>query len=81
MNNVTYTLHIDRADEGGYVAFFPVLPGCHTQGEILEEVIAMAKDALAGYVECLRANGDPIPEEKARPAQTSFDVPLSMSFA
>jgi predicted RNase H-like HicB family nuclease len=81
MNNVTYTLHIERAEEGGYVAFFPTLPGCHTQGETLEEVFAMAKDALAGYLDCLRANGDSIPEEKLRSTQTSFDVPLSLSLA
>ena len=81
MNNVTYTLHIERAEEGGYVAFFPALEGCHTQGETIEEVVAMAKDALAGYLESLRAHGDQIPEEKARVTQTSFDVPLSMSVA
>lgn len=81
MNNVTYTLHIERAEEGGYVAYFPALPGCHTQGETLEEVIAMAKDALAGYLDCLRANGDSIPQEESKRPQTSFDVPLSVSFA
>jgi len=81
MNNVTYTLHIERAEEGGFVAFFPALAGCHTQGETIEEVIAMAKDALAGYLECLRANGDPIPKEEAHRARSSFDVPLSMSIA
>jgi antitoxin HicB len=81
MNTVTYTLHIERADEGGFVAFFPSLPGCHTQGETVEEVIAMAKDALGGYLESLRANGDPIPQETAKSHPASFDVALSMSFA
>jgi len=65
MMEVTYTVHIEPAEEGGYVAWFPTLPGCHTQGETLEEVIAMAKDALVGYMECLREHGDPIPVEKA----------------
>ena len=59
MNQVTYTVRIEPAEEGGYVAFFPALPGCHTQGETLEEVIAMAKDALMGYIESLRAHGQP----------------------
>jgi hypothetical protein len=27
----------EQASEGGYVAFLPVLPGCHTQGETLED--------------------------------------------
>ena len=80
MNTVTYTVHIEPAEEGGFVAFFPALPGCQTQGETLEEVIAMAKDALAGYLETLRENGDPIPVEKSGP-RASFDLPLSMSLA
>jgi len=82
MHKVTYTVHIEPVLEGGFVAFFPALPGCHTQGETLEEVIAMAKDALTGYIECLRAHGDPIPTENVSLKKlSSFDLPLSMSLA
>ena len=81
MEKVTYTVHVEPAAEGGYVAFFPALPGCHTQGETLEEVIAMAKDALTGYLESLRAHGDPIPLEKTTTKLVGFDLPLSMSLA
>ena len=80
-NEVTYIVHVEPAEEGGYVAFFPALPGCHTQGETLEEVIAMAKDALAGYIECLHAHGDPIPVETKPSKLVGFDLPLSMSMA
>ena len=31
-NEVTYTVHIEPAVEGGYWAYFPALQGCHTQG-------------------------------------------------
>ena len=54
MNEVTYTVHIEPAEEGGFVASFPALPGCQPQGETFEEVIAMAKDALVGFLETLR---------------------------
>jgi antitoxin HicB len=81
MQKVTYTVHVEPADEGGYVAFFPALPGCHTQGETFEEVIAMAKDALAGYLQCLQAHGDPIPMENPKSKLVGFDLPLSMSLA
>jgi len=57
------------------------LPGCHTQGETLEEVIAMAKDVLVGYLECLHSHGDPIPRERPASKLVGFDVPLSMSLA
>lgn len=79
MQEVTYTVHIEPADEGGYVAFFPALPGCHTQGETLEEVIAMAKDVLAGYLESLRAHGDPIPVEQPESRRVGIELPLRAS--
>ncbi len=81
MKEVTYILRIEPADEGGFVAYFPALPGCHTQGETFEEVVRMAKDALSVYLECLLAYGDPIPVEHTAPKRVGFDVPLSLSLA
>ena len=78
---ITYTLHVEPAEEGGYTAYFPALPGCHTQGENLEEVVAMAKDALAGYLECLQEDGVALPKETHIPKQVGFELPLSLSLA
>ena len=80
-NEVTYTFHIEPAEEGGFWGYFPSLPGCFTQGETLEELLGMAKDALAGYLECLRAHGDPIPLEKPRSGRVVLDLPVSASIA
>jgi len=38
---------------GGYVAFMPALPGCHTQGDTLEELMNNAKEAINLYIETL----------------------------
>jgi predicted RNase H-like HicB family nuclease len=35
--NFSYSVYYEQAPEGGYVAFVPALPGCHAQGETLEE--------------------------------------------
>jgi len=78
---VTYTLHIEPAEEGGYIGYFPAVPGCHTQGESFEEIIEMAKDALAGYLECLQEDGVHFPKETDVPKQVGFDLPLRMSLA
>ena len=77
----TYTVHIEPGEDSGFIAYFPALPGCHTQGETLEEVIAMAKDALAGYLEVLREDGEPLPVERPVAKRVGFDVPLSASLA
>jgi predicted RNase H-like HicB family nuclease len=37
-------------DAGGYTASIPALPGCHTQGETLEEVRANLREAAEGWL-------------------------------
>lgn len=38
---------------GGFVAIVPALPGCHTQGDTLAEVMENAKEAIDLYIETL----------------------------
>ena len=37
-------------DGGGYSASIPALPGCHTQGETIEEVRANLREAAEGWL-------------------------------
>ena len=39
------------AEEGGYWAEVPALPGCITEGATMEEVIANLKDAIEGWLD------------------------------
>jgi predicted RNase H-like HicB family nuclease len=41
---------IYEAEEGGYWATVPAIPGCVSQGETLDEVKANIRDALKGCV-------------------------------
>ncbi len=66
-------LHPD-VDEGGYWVEVPALKGCVTQGETIEEAIAMAKEAIALYIEDLVAHGEPVPEEPEHPQAIVVDV-------
>jgi len=40
-------------EAGGYVAFVPVLPGCHTQGDSLQELLENVKEAIELYLETM----------------------------
>ncbi|OGF67997.1 MAG: hypothetical protein A2Y62_21535 [Candidatus Fischerbacteria bacterium RBG_13_37_8] len=42
---------IHNAEEGGYWAEVPSLPGCATQGDTIEELIENVYEAVAGYLE------------------------------
>jgi predicted RNase H-like HicB family nuclease len=41
---------IHPAEEGGYWAEVPGLPGCITEGDSMEEVLANLKDAIEGWL-------------------------------
>lgn len=42
--------------EGGYWAEVPALPGCITEGDTWEELMANLKDAIAGWIEVANEN-------------------------
>lgn len=46
-----YKVIIHEAEEGGYWAEVPSLPGCFSQGESLEEVKDNIKEAIEVYLE------------------------------
>ena len=52
MGNLQAIIHKCRSPETGYWAEVPSLPGCVTQGETLEEVRAMIRDAVSGWFAC-----------------------------
>lgn len=39
-----------ETEAGGYSASIPALPGCHTQGETLDEVRANLREAAEGWL-------------------------------
>ena len=71
----SYAVFYEQASAGGYVAFVPALPGCHTQGETLEETECNVKEAIALYLESLATHGEAIPEE-GRSFQGRVTVPV-----
>lgn len=50
--DLEYPINVIADPDGGYVAIFPDLPGCMTQGETLEETIEMANEARELWLEC-----------------------------
>jgi predicted RNase H-like HicB family nuclease len=74
---LSYSVFYEMAPEGGVVASVPALPGCHTQGETIEEAELNIKEAIALYLESLAAHGEPIPVEGPS-YQGRVSVPISI---
>ena len=72
VKNYTYRVIIE-SDEGGYHAFVPALPGCHTWGKTIDEARVMVRDAIDVYIRSLAADGKMIPHD------TGFEIFETMS--
>lgn len=63
MESRHYTVIFEREEDGGYHAFCPVLKGCHSQGDTLDEAIENVREAIAAYLTSLKIEGEEIPNE------------------
>jgi antitoxin HicB len=59
----TVILEPDREEPHRYNVYVPVLPGCLTYGESIEDALANAREAITGYVEVLIKSGEAVPIE------------------
>ena len=47
---MTLKVLIHKAEEGGYWAEVPALPGCVSQGETVDDVRANVREAIEGWL-------------------------------
>jgi len=59
-----YTVIIHPAEEGGYWAEVPVLPGCLSQGETVEETLKKIKEAIESHLIALKSEGRQPPKDQ-----------------
>ncbi len=70
-----YNVVFQPEPEGGYTVIVPSLRGCVTYGKTLDEAHKMAIDAIQGFVECLKEDGEEIPSD-----EKSYITTLDFSF-
>lgn len=63
MKTLNYRIRLEKEEEVGYTVIVPALRGCVTFGETVEEAIAMAKEAIEGYIETLIDLGKEVPTD------------------
>lgn len=53
---VTFNVIIEQDEDGMYVSEVIGLPGCHTQGETLDELMKNTKEAISLYLKCKKVD-------------------------
>jgi predicted RNase H-like HicB family nuclease len=60
---MTYTVVLQREDDGRYSVFVPALRGCNTWGHTIAHALEMAHEAICAHVGVLVEDGEAIPED------------------
>jgi antitoxin HicB len=55
MRTLRYGIILREEEDGTFTVIVPSLPGCLTFGHTVEEALAMAKEAIEGFIECMIA--------------------------
>lgn len=76
MGTYSYTVVIEP-DEGGYHAYAPSLPGCHTFAETVDQARSSIAEAIELHIETMLADGEPIPTEREPVFITRLSVPVT----
>ncbi len=60
MSKFAVVIHAEPA--GGYWGEVPALPGCYSQGETVDELLANLREAIAGVLEVMQEEGRTVEE-------------------
>ena len=58
-----FTVILEPQRDGGYTVSVPALPGCISEGGNREEALKNIKEAIELYLEVLKEDGKPIPQD------------------
>ena len=64
IQKMEYTILVYKAEEGGFWAEVPALPGCYSQGETIEETMENVKEAIEGHLLALKEEREEVPTEE-----------------
>ncbi len=60
---MVYRVIIEKGEDFGFIVHCPAIPGCHSQGNTIEEAIENIKDAIRGCLSVLEEEPTSIREE------------------
>jgi len=50
---MNFKVVFQQEEDGGYVVSCPAIPGCHSQGDSMDEALENIKEAIVGCLESL----------------------------
>ena len=72
---LTFKVFIKKGEDNQFIASVPSLPGCHTQGETIDEARKNIEEAAKGYLKVAKKFGDKIVRDDTQTLETTLAIP------
>jgi predicted RNase H-like HicB family nuclease len=78
MQSYTFEIVIEKeAEDEGYSAYSPTLPGCFSNGRTIGEARRNMREAIQQHVAALRAHGETVPQGERRVHVEELSIELA----
>ena len=64
METRRFTIIIEQDEDGMYVGSVPILKGCHSQGETMDELMKNMQEAIEAHIEYLKITNKELPPDR-----------------
>jgi len=70
MEVMSFPVILQPDETGGFVVDCPVLEGCYSQGDTIDETLANIREAIELCIEEMEARGETVPDSTRIPSST-----------
>ncbi len=81
MNEIIFSVHLEKLPEGYYLATSNELPGLVAQGRTINETLEIARDVARKLIESYREHEGKLPAKIRNKIIKSIDMPLAVGIA
>ena len=78
MNEIIFSVHLEKIPEGYYLATSDDLPGLVAQGRTINETLEIARDVARKLIESYREHEGKLPARIKNKIIKSIDMPLAI---
>ena len=81
MNEIIFSVHVERLPEGYYLATSNDLPGLVAQGRTINETLEIARDVARKLIESYKDHEGKLPSKIKNKLIKTLDMPLAVGVA
>jgi predicted RNase H-like HicB family nuclease len=79
MKSYMFRVDLEEEDDGTWSAIVPLLPGCASSGDSIEEALEYVEELATAYVDVLLEDGRPVPLDRVTSGMEGAAIAINVA--